>query len=82
VGIIVIRGSNIFLPRNLPFKMMTSITFFINFLMTNHVPLHNRGGFKLRSKITGDLTFNCKLYGGCMVNPISLKTPLDNLQLR
>jgi hypothetical protein len=50
VGIIGIRGNNIFFPRNLPFKMMTSITFFINFLMTNRVLLNNRGGFKLRRK--------------------------------
>jgi hypothetical protein len=54
VGIIGIRGNNIFSPRNLPFKMMASIKFFIHFLMTNRVPLHNRGKFKLRSKITGD----------------------------
>jgi hypothetical protein len=35
VGIIGIRGNNIFSPRNLPFKIMASITYFINFLMTN-----------------------------------------------
>jgi hypothetical protein len=64
VGIIGIGGNNLFSPRNLPFKTMASITFFINFLMTNRVPLHNRDGFKLRSKITGDPTFSCKLYGG------------------
>jgi hypothetical protein len=67
VGIIGIRGNNIFSPRNLPFKIMASITFFINLLMTNRVSLHNRSRFKLRSKITGDLTFSCKLcgvYGG------------------
>jgi hypothetical protein len=64
VGIIRIRGNNIFSPRNMPFKIMASIIFFINFLMTNRVPLHNRGGFKLQSKITGDPTFNYKLYGG------------------
>jgi hypothetical protein len=64
VGIIGIRGNNIFSPQNLPFKMMASITFFINFLMTNRVPLHKRGGFKLQSKITGDPTYSCKLCGG------------------
>jgi hypothetical protein len=32
--------------------------------MTNRVPLHNRDGFKLRSKITGDPTFSYKLCGG------------------
>jgi hypothetical protein len=58
VGIIGIRGHNIFSPRNLPFQMMASITFFINFLMTNRVPLHNRGGFKLRNKITYILIYN------------------------
>jgi hypothetical protein len=35
VGIIGIRGNNIFTPQNLPFKMMASIIFIINFLMTN-----------------------------------------------
>jgi hypothetical protein len=35
MGIIGIRGNNIFSPRNLLFKIMVSITFFINFLMTN-----------------------------------------------
>jgi hypothetical protein len=63
VGITGIRGNNIFSPRNLPFKMMASIIFFINFLMTNRMPLHNHGGFKKRSKITGDPTFSCKLCG-------------------
>jgi hypothetical protein len=64
VGIIGIQGNNIFSYQNLPLKMMTSIAFFINFLMTNRVPLHKRGGFKLRSKITGDPTFSYKLCGG------------------
>ena len=64
VDTIGIRGNNIFSPSNLPFKMMPSITFFINILMINCVLLHNRGGFKLRSKITGDPTFSFKLYGG------------------
>jgi hypothetical protein len=63
VGIIGIHGNNIFSPWNLLFKMIASITFFINFLMAYRVPLHNRGGFKLRSKITGDPTFSCKLCG-------------------
>jgi hypothetical protein len=66
MDIIGIRGNNIISPRNFPFKMMASITFFINFLMTNHVPLHNRGGFKLWSKITGYLTFSCKLCGSML----------------
>jgi hypothetical protein len=66
VPIIAIRGSNIFSPQNLPFKNMASITFFINFLMTHHVPLHNRGKFNLRSKIIGDPTFSCKLCGGML----------------
>jgi hypothetical protein len=64
VGIIGIRGNNTFSPRNLPFKMIASIKFFINFLMTNRMPLQNYGGFKLRRKITGDSTFSCKLCGG------------------
>ncbi len=38
------RRSNTFLPRNLPFKMVTSIMFFIQFLMTNIVPLQSHGG--------------------------------------
>jgi hypothetical protein len=63
VGIIVIRGNNIFSPQSFPFKMMASIIFFINFLMTNRVLLHNCSGFKLRSKITGNPTFSCKLCG-------------------
>lgn len=33
VGIIGIRGSNTSSPRNFPFKMLASTTFFINFLM-------------------------------------------------
>jgi hypothetical protein len=31
------------------------------------VLLYNRGGFKLRIKITGDPTFSCKLCGGIRV---------------
>jgi hypothetical protein len=64
VGIIGNCGNNIFSPRNLKLKMMALKTFFINFLMTNHVPLHNRGGFKLRINITEDPIFSCKLCGG------------------
>jgi hypothetical protein len=63
VSIIGIRGNNIISPRNFPFKTMVSITYFIHFLMTNHVPLHNHREFKSRSKITGDRTFSCKLCG-------------------
>ena len=76
VGIIGIRGSNIFSPRNLPFKMMASITFFINFLMTNRVPFHNHGLFKYRSKITGDPVVSYAVE--CLINPMNLKTRLDN----
>jgi hypothetical protein len=31
--------------------------------MTNRVPLHNHGGLKLRSKITGNPTLICKSCG-------------------
>jgi len=76
-----IRGSNTSSPRNLPFKILASITFFINFLMTNRVPLHSLGGFKLRSKIIEDL--RPSVVNGvvaCLANPMSSKTLPDNLQ--
>jgi hypothetical protein len=50
VDIIGIRGNNIFSPQNLTFKIMASITFFINFLTTYRVPLYNRGGSNYETK--------------------------------
>jgi hypothetical protein len=50
MGIIGIRENNIFSPQDLPFKMMGSITFFINFLTTYSVPLYNRGGSNYEAK--------------------------------
>jgi hypothetical protein len=50
VSIMEIRGNNIFSPRNLPFKIMASITFFINFLTTYRVPLYNRGKSNYEAK--------------------------------
>ncbi|GBP82892.1 von Willebrand factor [Eumeta japonica] len=42
----------------------------------------NRGGFKLRSKIIGDPTFNCKLCGGMPGKSSEFKTLWENLLLR
>ena len=73
-----IRGNNMFSPRILPFKMMASITFFINFLKTNRVPLHNRDKFKLLSKITGDPKSVVNYAVACLVNQMNLITLLGN----
>ncbi|GBP18641.1 hypothetical protein EVAR_14411_1 [Eumeta japonica] len=42
----------------------------------------SRGGFKLRSKIIGDPTFNCKLCGGMPGKSSEFKTLWENLLLR
>ncbi|GBP66705.1 hypothetical protein EVAR_79061_1 [Eumeta japonica] len=42
----------------------------------------DRGGFKLRSKIIGDPTFNCKLCGGMPGKSSEFKTLWENLLLR
>jgi hypothetical protein len=60
VGIIGIHGNNIFSSQNLPFKMVASIKFFNDLSRAVVQPWW----VKLRSKITGDQTFNCKLFGG------------------
>jgi hypothetical protein len=56
---------------------MVSITFFINFLMTNRVPLHNRGGFKLRAKKPEIQPSVINYAVACLVYPMSLKTHLN-----
>ena len=64
IGIKGIRGIKTSLPLYFSFKILASMTLFINFFTASRVPLQRRCWFIFRNIMITDPIFNCRLWGG------------------